>query len=75
MKIYNEKSKKETLLKLNESGLDDGNIDLIVVDEHGDWITTICVIQNNGTIRLCPGVDKDCGIQLDDNRKIIIKTE
>lgn len=71
LEVFNkedEKEDKKVRLKLEDDGC--GEIDLQVVDENGDNITTLLTVQEDGTIKRHGSVDDDLGFELDSKDRV-----
>jgi len=71
-KVYGKNSENVIYLELVE---DDGGVKLLAVDENGDEIWIILIINDDGTLYLCSGINEDNeeGIQVDKDGRILIE--
>ena len=71
-KVYGKNSENVIYLELVE---DDGGVKLLAVDENGDEIWIILIINDDGTLCLCSGINEDNeeGIQVDKDGRILIE--
>lgn len=73
LNIYNEKVPAEEPVRLSlQYNL--GSVELNVVDENGDDLSTLLVISSTSNdIFLCANVDPELGFKLDNERRIKIR--
>lgn len=73
LKVYKEKEKKEKSIYFKLSECNANAISLDVVDEHGNEVSqgTILFINQKGLHLNC-GIDKNIGLSLDKETKIVI---
>lgn len=65
LRIFGETDENELIFRLVQVN---EHIDLEVVDPDGNEIDTILRINSNGTLRLCKGINKELGFQINKGR-------